>query len=89
MQIMALTMPFFKSALLLAALLPSAKAQFTIQPAEFYAGATAGIYDAIIDVRSEGEWNDGHVRGFMRSTGCLRRSVIFTMLIMIPSFTLS
>lgn len=61
MTMMFTSMPFLKSALLLAALFPLASGQFTIQPEEFYMGATSGLYDAIIDVRSEGEWSDGHV----------------------------
>ena len=57
-----MTKPFLQSALLLVALLPHFNAQFVIEPMEFYTNAVAGMYDAIIDVRSDSEWNAGHVR---------------------------
>lgn len=37
------------------------RAQFTIQPAEFAMGNSQGLFDAIIDVRTESEWLGGHV----------------------------
>lgn len=57
-----MTKPFLPMALLLAALLPYSNAQFVIDPMEFYTNALAGMYDAIIDVRSDTEWSAGHVR---------------------------
>ena len=57
-----MTKPLLQSALLMVAILPHLNAQFVIEPIEFYMNAVAGTYDSIIDVRSESEWEAGHVR---------------------------
>ncbi|KAL3941730.1 MAG: hypothetical protein SGBAC_003974 [Bacillariaceae sp.] len=34
-----------------------------LDPVDFKAGLDAGEYDAVIDVRSQSEWDDGHIEG--------------------------
>jgi len=71
-------MPFVKTALLLAVLFPSINAQFTIEPEEFYMNAIAGTYDAVIDVRTQTEWDAGHVS---RDSRCCCRLCVVRMVV--------
>mmetsp|Transcript_25335 Transcript_25335/g.37879 ORF Transcript_25335/g.37879 Transcript_25335/m.37879 type:complete len:198 (-) Transcript_25335:198-791(-) len=47
--------------LTLAIALHAARGQTIISPEEFYNGIQSNAYDAIIDVRTLEEWNDGHI----------------------------
>jgi len=57
----AFTMTKLPFVLLLTIFLSYTHAQFTIQPDEFAMGNMDGLFDAIIDVRTQAEWDAGHV----------------------------